>query len=150
MEHLRPLGNAEHSGTYNGHLIPIMAAEVCLREINKPGFYDHLYALADRLYTGANAIFQRQGFPARLQGLGARFGLYFGFTEEVRDYRDTVRQDTALSLRFFAGMAKRGVYFCDGGGKPTHHGFSAAHTLADIDRVLQAMEDTVTALLSGR
>jgi hypothetical protein len=31
-----------------------------------------------------------------------------------------------------------------------HHGFSAAHNLADVDRVLQATEDTVTALLSGR
>lgn len=150
MEHLRPLGNAEHSGTYNGHLIPIMAAEVCLREINKPGFYDHLYALADRLYNGMNAIFQKQGFPARCQGLGARFGLYFGFREEVRTYRDTEKQDTTLGLRFFKGMAERGVYFCDGGGKAMHHGFSAAHTLADMDRVLQATEDTVRVLVAGR
>jgi glutamate-1-semialdehyde 2,1-aminomutase len=150
MEHLRPLGHAEHSGTYNGHLIPILAAEVCLREIRKPGFYEHLYTLADRLYPGMNTIFQRRGFPARLQGLGARFGLYFGFTDEVRNYRDTARQDTATALRFFREMAERGVYFCDAGGKPMHHGFSAAHTLADVDRVLQATEDTVAALLSGR
>ncbi|MFI5339740.1 MAG: aspartate aminotransferase family protein [Candidatus Methylomirabilales bacterium] len=150
MEHLRPLGNAEHSGTYNGHLIPIMAADVCLREIRKPGFYDHLYALANRLYGGMNAIYQRKGFLARCQGLGARFGLYFGFTEEVRTYTDTAKQDAALALRFFKGMAERSVYFCDGGGKPMHHGFSAAHTLADMDRVLQATEDTVNALQAGR
>jgi len=150
MEHLRPLGNAEHSGTYNGHLIPIMAAEVCLREINTPGFYEHLYALADRLYTGMNSIFTKQNFPARCQGLGARFGLYFGFTEEVRAYRDTEKQDPALALRYFQGMAERGVYFCDGGGKVMHHGFSAAHTLADMDRVLQATEDTVEAIQTGR
>ncbi len=149
MEHLRPLGNAEHSGTYNGHLIPIMAADVCLGEIRKPGFYDHLYALANRLYDGMNAIYRRQGFPARCQGLGARFGLYFGFTEEVRTYTDTAKQDAALGLRFFKGMAERGVYFCDGGGKPMHHGFSAAHTLADMDRVLQATEDTVKTLRAG-
>jgi hypothetical protein len=43
-------------------------------------------------------------------------------------------------------MAERGVYFCDGGGKAMHHGFSAAHTLADMNRVLQATEDTVKAL----
>lgn len=150
MEHLRPLGNAEHSGTYNGHLIPILAAEVCLREIRTPGFYDHLFALAGRLYEGMNAIFRQQAFAARCQGLGARFGLYFGFAEEVRTYRDTERQDAALALRFFKGMADRGVYFCDGGGKAMHHGFSAAHTMADMDRVLQATEDTVKGLLAGR
>ncbi len=146
MEHLRPLGNAEHSGTYNAHLIPIMAAEVCLTEIRKPDFYDHLYGLGDRLYSGMNAIFERRGFAARCQGLGARFGLYFGFRDEVRDYRDTAKQDAALGIRFFAGMIERGVYFCDAGGKPMHHGFSAAHTLSDIDRVLQATEDTVKAV----
>jgi hypothetical protein len=47
-------------------------------------------------------------------------------------------------------MVERGVYVCDAGGKPMHHGFSAAHSLADMDRVLQATEDTVAALLSGR
>ncbi len=46
-------------------------------------------------------------------------------------------------------MVERGVYFCDGGGKPMHHGFSAAHTLADVDRVLRATDDTVTDLLAG-
>lgn len=146
MEHVGPLGHAEHSGTYNGHLISILAAEVCLREIRKPGFYDHLSVLAERLYPEMNAVFQRRGFPARLQGLGCRFGLYFGFTEEVRSYRDTARQDAALGLKFFAGMAARGVYFCDGGGKPMHHGFTTAHTLADMDRVLQAAEDTIVSL----
>ncbi len=150
MEHLRPLGNAEHGGTYNAHLIPIKAAETCLREIRTPGFYDHIFALADRLYPGLNDIFARQGFPARCQGLGARFGLYFGFREEVRDYRDTAKHDAELGVRFFAGMIRRGVFFCDAGGKPMHHGFSAAHTAADIDRVLQAAEDTVKALAAGR
>ena len=115
-----------------------------------PGHPCGQYALADRLYNGMNALFQAQGFPARCQGLGARFGLYFGLTEEVRTHRDTAKQDTALALRFFKGMAERGVYFCDGGGKAMHHGFSAAHTLADMDRVLQATEDTVKALLAGR
>ena len=150
MEHLRPLGNAEHSGTYNANLVPIMAAEASLAEIRKPGFYDHVFALADRLYPGMNAIFDRHGFPARCQGLGARFGIHFGFSEEVRSYQDTARQDAALGLRFFAGMTERSVYFCDSGGKPAHHGFSIAHTLADIDRVLQATEDTVKTIQAGR
>ncbi|MFA5027781.1 MAG: aspartate aminotransferase family protein [Candidatus Methylomirabilota bacterium] len=150
MEHLRPLGDAEHSGTYNANLIPIMAAEAALAELGRPALYDHLFALADRLYAGMNTVFGRHRFPARCQGLGARFGLYFGWNEEVREYRETARQDTALALEFFAGMVKRGVYLCDNGGRPTHHGFSAAHTASDIDRVLQATDDTVAALVKGR
>ncbi len=40
MEHLRPLGNAEHSGTYNAHL----------------------ENLANRLCAGMNVIFEKYGF----------------------------------------------------------------------------------------
>jgi glutamate-1-semialdehyde 2,1-aminomutase len=150
MEHLRPLGNAEHSGTYNANLVPIMAAEASLAAIRTPGVYDHLSALADHLYPGMNAIFGRHNFLARCQGLGARFGLHFGFSEEVRSYQDTAKQDAALGLKFFAGMTERGVYFCDGSGKPSHHGFSIAHSAADIERVLQATEDTVKAIQAGK
>ncbi len=46
-------------------------------------------------------------------------------------------------------MIERGVYFCDVGGKPMHHGFSAAHTMADVDQVLQATEDTVKGIQAG-
>jgi glutamate-1-semialdehyde 2,1-aminomutase len=143
-------GRREISGTYNANLVPIMAAEASLAAIRTAGVYDHLSALADRLYPGMNTVFDRHRFAARCQGLGARFGLYFGFSEEVRSYPDTAKQDAALGLKFFAGMTERGVYFCDGGGKPSHHGFSVAHTAADIDRVLQATEDTVKAIQAGR
>jgi hypothetical protein len=34
------------------------------------------------------------------------------------DISGTEKQDIALSLRFFKGMAERGVYFCDGGAGP--------------------------------
>ena len=47
--------------------------------------------MADRLYNGLQTLFTRHGVEARVQGLGARFGIYFGVTEEVRDYRDAVR-----------------------------------------------------------
>ena len=49
--------------------------------------------------------------------------------------RDTAKQDAALGVRFFAGTIERGVYFCDAGGKLMHHGFSAAHSLADVEAI---------------
>ena len=44
----------------------------------EPGFYDHIHAVAHRLYDGLSAIFRRHGVAGRVQGLGARFGIYFG------------------------------------------------------------------------
>jgi glutamate-1-semialdehyde 2,1-aminomutase len=143
MEHLRPLGNSEHSGTYNGNLIPVMAAQAALEEISKPGFYDHINQLANRFYEEFNRIFKRTGVIGHVQGLGARFGIFFGVAEEVRDYRLTLRHDRKMMLKFIKAAIEQGVYFHDYGGKACHHGFSSAHSMEDIDNSLDRIESAV-------
>lgn len=74
--------------------------------------------------------------PCRLQYVGPRFGLYFGVTEPVWNYRQAAAQNQEMLLTFIAGCIRRGVYF----HVSAHHGFSAAHTEADLDRALEAIE----------
>jgi glutamate-1-semialdehyde 2,1-aminomutase len=142
MSHMRPLGNSEHSGTYLGHLIAVAGALATQEEITKPGFYAQLFARADQLYSGINAIIRRTGVKARLQGLGPRFAIYFGLDpdQEVRNWRQAALSDSQMALRFYKACIEHGVYFHDYGGKPAHHGFSAAHSAADIDRALEGIE----------
>jgi glutamate-1-semialdehyde 2,1-aminomutase len=140
MKHVRPIGESEHSGTYTGHLIPVMAAIACLDEISSPGFYPHIYALADKLYGGLNELIKKYRLKARVQGLGARFGIYFGIVEEVTNYRIAAKNDRDTTLRFYALAYEEGVYFHDYKGQACHHGFSSAHTLADIDEVLNRLD----------
>ncbi|MCL5985617.1 MAG: aspartate aminotransferase family protein [Actinobacteria bacterium] len=149
MQHMRPIGHSEHSGTYTGHLIPVMAAIACLDEISSPGFYDHIYKLAGKLYDGLNQIFSKSKIVARVQGLGARFGFYFGIDEEVKEYRTAAKNDRLLNLKFYKEMLKRGVYFHDYNGKPCHHGFSSQHTMKDIEEVLNRAEDAVKEIEKG-
>src|SRR5205085_8478492 len=111
-----------------------------------PGFYEHIHALAARLYGGLDAVFRRHGVVARVQGLGARFGIYFGVEGPVRDYRDAVRHHRERMLRFIAAAIRRGVYFHDYGGAACHHGFCAAMTAADADGALNRLENAVRAL----
>jgi glutamate-1-semialdehyde aminotransferase len=85
---------------------------------------------------------------ARLQGLGARFGIYFGLPseQEVRSHTDALRHDRAKLLRFYAAAIKHGVYFHDYGGAPCHHGFCAAMTPADVDEVLSRLDLAVAEI----
>ncbi|MBD3325171.1 aminotransferase class III-fold pyridoxal phosphate-dependent enzyme [candidate division KSB3 bacterium] len=142
MQHLRPLGNAQHSGTYNGHLVAVMAGLAALEEIASEGFYDHIFALADRLYSGLTDIFTASSLPIRVQGLGARFGLYFGIDEEVTDYRIAAKNDHELAAKFHKAVHDQGVYMVPF----SHHGFSAAHTLQDIEDALQKIAAAVTRM----
>src|SRR5438477_2596693 len=91
MDRLMPAGDCQHSGTYNGHPVPVAAALAAVTAYRQPGFYDHIRAVAGRLDEGLNALFARQGVSGRAQGLGARFGIYFGVEGPLRNYRDAVR-----------------------------------------------------------
>lgn len=148
MSHLRPLGQAEHSGTYMGHLIPVIGGLACLNALSRPGVYPRLFSLGDRLYNGLREIISKLGVRARLQHLGPRFFIYFGLhpDREVTNYRDAAGYDRPLTLAFARETMARGVYFHDYGGGLAHHGFSTAHTEADIDEALNAIEDSFRSL----
>ena len=139
MTAFRPVGECEHSGTYLAHLTTVLAAQAALEEYSRPGFYEHLQAMGERFYAGFQEIIDRSGVPVRLQHVGPRFGIYFGIAEEVTNYRQAAQQNTAMLRAFVASCIARGAYF----HVSAHHGFSAAHTEADLDRVLEAVEEAL-------
>lgn len=136
MQHLKPLGASEMSGTYLAHLTSVLAATAALAEYSKPGFYERLDAVGEFFYSGFQEVIVQSGVPVRLQHLGPRFGLYFGMREAVTNYRQAAQKNRAMELTFIKGCIERGVYF----HPSPHHGFSAAHTEADMERVLAAAE----------
>ena len=148
VQRLMPQGDCQHSGTYNGHPVVVAAAIAAVRAFREPGFYEHVHAIAERLYGGLRALFARHSVQVRLQGLGARFGLYFGLRpdEAVIDYAHAQRHDRAMLMHFSAAAIQHGVYFHDYGGAPCHHGFCAAMTADDVDDALarldRALEET--------
>jgi glutamate-1-semialdehyde 2,1-aminomutase len=150
MERLMPTGDCQHSGTYNGHVVAVAAGLAAVTAYRRPGFYDHINAVADRLYRGLADVFERHGVAARVQGLGARFGVYFGVGGPVRSYRDAVRHQRERMLRFIALAAKHGVYFHDYGGAACHHGFCAAMTPADTDEALNRLDAAVSEMRGDR
>ena len=84
MEMLGPVGPVPMSGTYTGHLSAILAALESLAIMSEPGFFERLNAVAHRLYTGFDGLFEASGVPGHVQGLGARFGIFFGVEEWAR------------------------------------------------------------------
>lgn len=143
MDRLMPTGDCQHSGTYNGHVVAVAAGLAAVRAYTHAGFYDHIRAIAHRLYVGLNDLFRRRGVHAHVQGLGARFGIYFAVDGVVCNYRDAIRHQREQMLRFIRAAIGRGVYFHDYGGAACHHGFCAAMTTADADEVLHRLDDAL-------
>jgi glutamate-1-semialdehyde 2,1-aminomutase len=139
---LAPTGPVVHSGTYSGHLLSVLAALATLEELSAPGVYDRINTTGAAFYRDLQAVFDRAGVPARVQGMGARFGIYFGITAPVRTWTDAMGHDHELNRRFAAGCVARGVYFhgYTKQGPPGHAGFSLAHSDADFAETLNVAE----------
>ncbi|HUE70400.1 MAG TPA: aspartate aminotransferase family protein [Pirellulaceae bacterium] len=146
MARLMPQGDCQHSGTYNGHPSVVAAGLAAVQAYRSPGFYDHIRAVGQRLFAGLSEIFTRRGIPARVQGLGARFGIYFGLTEEVTSYDQVQRHSREQMLGFIAAAIEHGVYFHDYGGAACHHGFCQAMTLGDVEEALERLDAAVATI----
>ena len=147
MDQVAPLGSVAQSGTFAGNPLGVNAALAAVTEICKPGFYDHIYAASERMCAGLTELLDRAGIPARVQGLGGRFGFFFGSTDPVDRFDDTLGRDTDMCSRFIRACAGSGVYFHDYGTLVVgHQGISASHTLDDIDEALNRIESAIATL----
>lgn len=143
MRHLNPEGSVVMSGTYTGALMTVLGALAALKVLNAPGFYEELNRKADYFYSRFNDLFRQTGVTGRLQGLGARFGLYFGCTEDIRDFRGAAAcYNLAAGKRFIQLAVENLLYFHDYGDSivPMHAGFTAVHTQKDFDETLARIE----------
>ncbi|MBI4976578.1 MAG: aminotransferase class III-fold pyridoxal phosphate-dependent enzyme [Spirochaetes bacterium] len=143
MDIFQPVGPVQHSGTFNAHLVPVLAGLAFLDEAARPDFYPSLRSLEDRFHAGIDAIIHDYGLSMTVTHHGARFNMLLGRTEPALRYEDTFCHDSRLFLEILKSCWERGVYFHDYGGGPAHHGYSIKHTNDDIDRVLTVLHDVL-------
>ena len=146
METFEPLGRTALSGTFTSHLSAVLAGIAFQKEIRKPGFYRNLQKKEKAFYAGLKEIIIRSGLKAKLQYHGPRFSLIMGTDQPVRNYRQSLVHSKKLMLEFVGECIRRGLYFHDYGGIPAHHGFSTSHSMKDLNRALNIIEDVFRVL----
>jgi glutamate-1-semialdehyde 2,1-aminomutase len=148
MSVLGPGGGVPLSGTFTTHLSAVLAALAALELMSEPGFYDALNGRADRFVRGLQACFDEAGVKARVQSLGARFGIYFGLRGPATDFESALPSDVGQSHVFAREALRHGLYFADFPGRrvPMHYGIGAAHSDTDVDESLAALAEVAKAL----
>lgn len=152
MEQLIPNGPVAHSGTYSGHLHSVLASIATLEELSQPGLFNQIEEIGQGFYAQLQDTFDRHAIPARVQGMGTRFGIYFGRTEPVTTVADVLNHDHDLNRAFYLGCMDRGVYFhaYTHAGPPGHAGFSLAHTDDVLGEALNVMDSVAADIARGR
>jgi glutamate-1-semialdehyde 2,1-aminomutase len=137
MEHCRPGGDVFFAGTFNSHPVGVAAALATVEILERPGAYEHLFGLGERVRRGMREITERLGVEATVAGFGSVWVTYF-MAPPVENYTDLLRNDAQSFVTYRRKMIERGIYKLPVNLKRNH--ISLAHTEADIDQTLEAAE----------
>ncbi len=153
MDICSPGGIVGVSGTYSGNQLAVHAANECVKMALEPGFYDHIEAIADKLFPGMEDLMKKHGLPGHVTNMGARFAIYWGYEDPEIDYdlrksQELFRRD--LANAFINGALDNGLYFHSywNANIPSHCGFSVQHTLEDVDITLEKMDKVMANMKS--
>ncbi len=127
-------------GTLSGNPIATAAGLATVRILKRPGTYERMHAIGNRLKSGLQQVCDRAGVPARVVGEGVLFDVFFT-DAEITDYRSTLGADRATLARFVRLLRERGVF--RGASK---FYLSIAHDERDVAETLAAFESAVAAL----
>ncbi|MFP5440133.1 MAG: glutamate-1-semialdehyde 2,1-aminomutase [Gammaproteobacteria bacterium] len=136
MEKIAPLGPVYQAGTLSGNPLAMSAGLAMLDEITRPGFYDRLAALTEKLCTGLEQEAAKAGVPFTTNRVGSMFGFFFSEEKNISRFSQVARGDIEGFKRFFHRMLGEGVYLAPSAFEA---GFmSGAHTEADIEATIAA------------
>jgi len=135
------------AGTYNAHQVPTAAAIATIERLasNSGAIYRKLEALGQRMQSGLEKIFTKTNATAVVARQGSAFCVYFMDHLPV-DWHDVIEHnDVELDGQLRKKLLDSGVYFFQLPMKQCS--LSAAHTEADVDATLRAVESSLASIL---
>ena len=114
-----------------------------LEILQRPGTYQRLHSITNRLVNGILQAGRDAGHPMTGGSVGGMFGYFFN-GEPVKNYDDARRSDGAKFARWHRKMLENGIYLAP---SQFEAGFtSLAHTDEDIDRTIEVAREVMKEL----
>lgn len=143
MELVAPAGPMYQAGTLSGNPLAMAAGIKTLEILKRPGSYEKLGRLSERLMNGILAAGKEHGHEVTGGSVGGMFGFFFA-KGPVNCFADASKSDLKKFARWHRGMLERGVYLA-----PSQYeaGFmSLAHTEADIDKTIAIAREVMSKI----
>jgi glutamate-1-semialdehyde 2,1-aminomutase len=124
-------------GTLSGNPVAAVAGLATLEVLKRPGTYEGVFANGRKLMDALSELLKKHGFKAQVIGEPPLFDIIFT-DQPIKDYRDTLKADTAILKRFNQALRARGIMKGD-----SKYYVSVAHTQADVDHTIGAWEEAL-------
>jgi glutamate-1-semialdehyde 2,1-aminomutase len=132
------------TGTFSGNPISCAVGLAVLKELQREGAYETLFARGRRLMDAVQSSCEKAGIPVQVLGEPPAFQPWFT-DSEIFDHRDSQRADPMRGFALSHALLERGVL-------KGHEKFfvSMAHDDEDIDRTISAVEEAVAEMGAAR
>jgi len=130
-----------HVGTHSGNPVSCAAAVATLTVLRRPGAYQRLHAVGQRLADGLRSIVKTQGIESYIVNVGPMVDIWFT-AKPMRTYADYRLADSVKATKFKLALLDRGIWSPPG----MKMFLSLAHTDDDIDQTIAVAKDAMATL----
>ncbi len=143
MNELAPVGSVYQAGTLSGNPIAMTAGLKVLELLEQEQPYPYLEELGAYLEQDINKFISQHNFPVSFARLGSLATLFFTNTKP-KNWDDARKADTQAFSAYFSLMCDKGFLIAPSQFEALF--ISAAHTREDIERLAQAMKESLAEL----
>ena len=109
MNLVSPEGPVYQAGTLSGNPIAVAAGIATLKELLKPGTYERLEYISEKLEKGIREVLKELKLPYQINRAGSMLTLFFT-KKEVKDFQGALTSDTEKFAIFWQKMLEEGIY----------------------------------------
>ncbi|NPA54506.1 MAG: glutamate-1-semialdehyde 2,1-aminomutase, partial [Aquificae bacterium] len=139
MKHIAPEGPVYQAGTLSGNPLAMAAGLKQLEILKEKNPYPQLDQKGEKLEKGMLELVDKYGIKATINRVGSMITLFFT-DKEVKNFEDAKSSDLDMFNTFFWSLIEKGIYIAPSQFEASF--LSTAHSDEDIDRTLNAIEDT--------
>ncbi len=128
------------NGTLQGHMLGCAASLATMDVLERPGVYEQVFAMADRLRHGLREIFNEHEMGILTFGEGPMWHMLFT-EEEPRNWRDVLRTDLKKMNAFETELLRQGLFILPG----NRRFISICHDQNDLESTFEAARQACRA-----
>ena len=134
METVAPQGGVYQAGTFNGNPLSLTAGMAMVEYLDKQRIHLKLNENGNAIRSALTELLRRMNLDYSVSGIASMFGIFFGPKPE--NYRDALKCDKGLYMKFWSHMLENGVFLPPSQFETCF--LSSAHEKRDIEDTLRA------------
>ena len=126
------------AGTFNANPLCVAASLAAIKELEKPGTYEHMSKITTMIKDGVNELSKRYNVKLWCDGQVSIWQLQFGINAPMNDFVDNFKVDKMIYSKFYKECLARGIRLHSSRGR---FYISTEHTEKDVDQTLSVFDE---------